>query len=221
LEKVFGQELYQIGDFGVWQKVATWLGRLHSRTSPKAIAPLDQPATLLRYDERFYAQWLERALGFLKGVEAGSIEEERRRLLWLAARYWKVVDHLAALPCTLIHGEFYAANVLIQEEAHDLRICPVDWEMAAIAPGLIDLAALAAGDWTDDQRTGLAQAYLNGLAQVGNGPEDLAKLLVSLDYCRIHLAVQWLGWASEWALPAEPARKWLAEAVDLARKLEL
>jgi thiamine kinase-like enzyme len=28
------------------------------------------------------------------------------------------------------------------------RVCPVDWEMAAVGPGLIDLAALTAGWWT-------------------------------------------------------------------------
>jgi hypothetical protein len=45
--------------------------------------------------------------------------------------------------------------------------------------------------------------------------------LTALDYCRLHLAVQWLGWAPEWSPPPEHTQDWLGEALGLARKLEL
>jgi hypothetical protein len=33
------------------------------------------------------------------------------------------------------------------------------------------------------------------------------------------IAVQWLGWSSEWSAPAEHANDWLSDATALAREL--
>jgi hypothetical protein len=41
----------------------------------------------------------------------------------------------------------------------------------------------------------------------------------SLDVCRLHLAIQWLGWSTDWTPPKEHAHDWLGEAIALARKL--
>ena len=101
-------------------------------------------------------------------------------------------------------------------------MCPVDWEMAAVGPGLVDLAALTAGGWTADERTALALAYHAALAQAGGPPPAREEeFLTALDYCRLHLAVQWSGWSSGWSPPAEHAQDWLGEALSLAEKLGL
>jgi hypothetical protein len=42
-----------------------------------------------------------------------------------------------------------------------------------------------------------------------------------LDHCRIHLAVQWLGWSRKWVAPPEHHRDWLVEAIELAERLSL
>jgi Phosphotransferase enzyme family len=71
----------------------------------------------------------------------------------LFGNYDRVVERLLEFPVTFLHGEFYASNVLVVcEEGEGWRVCPVDWEMAAVGPGLIDLAALTAGRWTADER---------------------------------------------------------------------
>jgi len=124
---------------------------------------------------------------------------------------------------TFLHGEFYASNVLVHEPAHggreDLRVCPIDWEMAAVGPGLIDLAALTAGGWTADEKEALALAYRAALEHTENWPPSPDAFLVALDYCRLHLAVQWLGWSQDWTPPPEHAQDWLGEALGLAEKL--
>jgi aminoglycoside phosphotransferase (APT) family kinase protein len=144
----------------------------------------------------------------------------------LFVNYDRVVERLTALPVTFVHGEFYASNVLVhglaqEEEGEGLRVCPVDWEMAAVGPGLIDLAALTAGGWTADEREALALAYHAAFVPHENWPPAPEAFLVALDYCRLHLAVQWLGWSPGWSPPPEHAQDWLDEALGLAEKLGL
>ena len=64
-------------------------------------------------------------------------------------------------------------------------------------------------------------AYFTESMAHGAGWQDAERFLSSLDYCRLHLAVQWLGWSPSWTPPPEHAQDWLNEALDLAEKLEL
>ena len=148
------------------------------------------PPSLLRHDAAYYARWIERAARL------------RSELRPIERNYGRVIDRLVAMPPTFIHGEFYPSNVLVQEGR---RIRPVDWETAAVGPALIDLAALSGGDVDDPLRDQLAGEY-------GADRDDL-------DFCRLHLAVQWLGWSDNWRPPEEHAHDWLAEAITLAGKL--
>lgn len=211
-----GLELYQLGDLASWEAVARWLAIMHTRLATWT-EPVVQRARLLRYDARFYQQWPRRALAFARRADPGVA----RRVEWLVGRYDQVVERLVALPLTVIHGELYASNVLVQETAEGPRVCPVDWEMAAVGPGLIDLAALTAGNWTDQDRTSLALAYHAALDLAGDRAPRPADFLTALDHCRLHLAVQWLGWSPDWSPPPEHAHDWLAEALRLAERLAL
>ena len=98
-----------------------------------------------------------------------------------------------------VHGEFYASNILVSPG----RVCPVDWEMAGIGPGVLDLAALATA-WEGADRARIVAAY----ADERGAPVDEE----DLDAARLVLAVQWLGWAEGWEPPREHATDWLAEA---------
>jgi len=139
----------------------------------------------------------------------------------LARSYDRVVERLEKLPVTFIHGEFYASNVLVHETEGKPRVCPVDWEMAAVGPGLVDLAALTAGGWNAEEKKALALAYHAALVPRDGWPPAPEEFLRALDHCRLHLAVQWLGWASGWSPPPEHTQDWLGEALSLAGKLRL
>lgn len=210
LERVDGLPLCFSGEFDAWIAAARWLARLHALFAGEALARLSG-LPLLRYDRDFYRQWVVRAVEYRDSAKA---------VVWLAERYDRVIERLDALPPTLIHGEFYASNVLTQQTEAGLRICPIDWEMAAIGPGLIDVAALVAGRWTDDQRRRLAAAYSEGMTETGSSCE-LEDMLEALDYCRLHLAVQLLGWSRDWTPPQEHRQDWLATAVQIAERLRL
>lgn len=218
LEKVAGLELYQIGDFEQWLCVARWLAQLHDQFAGRR-EQLKERTALLVYDADFFRLWPQRATYFAKMSASPEQRSQHRALAWLAARYENVVAQLMALPTTLIHGEFYASNVLVKDERGSVRICPVDWEMAGIGPGLLDLAALTAGKWREEQRHALARAYYE--ASTNNRVGTWKDFLRSLDYCRLHLAMQWLGWSPKWKPPAENAHDWLGEALGLAERLAL
>lgn len=212
LEQITGLELYQVGELTVWETVARWLGGMHRCFSQMVDVSTTVP--LLQHDEAFYRRWLERALTF-----HAKDPEVNRDLQWLANRYDRILDRVTALPRTIIHGEFYASNVLVVPSHSLQRVCPVDWEMAAVGPGLIDLAALTAGNWTEQESRALAFAYREGLQQKTEAQLSDREFLEALAACRVCMAVQWLGWAPNWSPPSEHRQDWLGEALNQAEGL--
>lgn len=223
VEWVEGRELFQVGERELWEAAARWLARFHAALAPELERHLSQ-APLVEHDADFYRRWIERASEFARqGGEGG----DRRKIGWLTERHEGVVEALLALPRTVIHGEFYASNVLVAEpdRASDIdhtplgkksaaRVAPVDWELAAVGPGLSDLAALVSG-WPDEDRTALATAY----AAEPGVPEFSDR---DLDFARLQVAIQWLGWAPpEWEPPEGQRHDWLGEAMALAEGLGL
>jgi thiamine kinase-like enzyme len=94
---------------------------------------------------------------------------------------------------------------------------PVDWELAGVGPGLLDLAAITSGSWDAAERDRIACAYHRALP-LAIRPRR-ADLLDALKHCRLLIAVQWLGWSSDWSAPAEHAHDWLSDAIAIAREL--
>lgn len=94
------------------------------------------------------------------------------------------------------------------------RVAPVDWELAGVGPGLSDLAALVSG-WPPADREALAAAY----AAEPGVPAFTGR---DLDFARLQVAIQWLGWAPpQWQPPPEQRYHWLAAATELAEELGL
>jgi|SRR5215218_803077 len=217
VEWVVGRELFQVGERELWEEAARWLGRFHAAMASE----LDRhrrECLLLDHDAAFYRRWIDRAREFSSsagGSAAGGVG-------WLAGRHEQVVEALLGSPQTVIHGEFYASNVLVASDfdhnplgrKSDVRVAPVDWEMTAIGPGLTDLAALVSG-WPEADRHAIAAAYASEAGVPAFSERDL-------DLARLQVAIQWLGWAPpEWVPPEGQRHDWLAEAVALAEELEL
>jgi Ser/Thr protein kinase RdoA (MazF antagonist) len=212
IERVDGRELYQVGDLELWQAVARWLGEMHTSLADDLEGHVER-ARLIDYDEPYYRRWIERAQEF--AVAPGQPRSRSEGVAWIADRYDPVIEGLLDLPKTAIHGELYASNVLIAGDASALRVCPVDWELAALGPGLVDLAALVSGGWPDGDREAIVSAYRAAGGVAAFSPEQLT-------LARLHLAVQWLGWAPpSWIPPEGQRHDWLAEALALAERLGL
>jgi aminoglycoside phosphotransferase (APT) family kinase protein len=205
VEWVEGRELFQVGERELWDGAARWLARLHAALA-SGLDRHREEARLIEHDAAFYRGWIERAERFARGRDDASAAP----VAWLRERHDQVVEALLAQPRTVLHGEFYASNVLVA----GLRVAPVDWELAAVGPGLTDLAALVSG-WPPPDRAALVAAYRSE-------PGVPAFTARDLDFARLQVAIQWLGWAPPaWQPPEEKRHDWLGEAIELAEGLDL
>jgi hypothetical protein len=210
LKKVGGVPLWQRGDVEAWHAAARWLAALHVRLARDAAA-LASPARLLRYDEAYFSRWYDRARSTLT---SGAHNADALRLL---RAYEAAIPRILRLPATFIHGEYHSSNILVEPLAAGVKITPVDWEMAALGPGLMDLADLTAGNWTSEQRDALARTYREELARAGAPVStDFTR---KLDDCRLHRAMQWISWSTDWSPPREHAQDWFAEGLRLSQCL--
>jgi aminoglycoside phosphotransferase (APT) family kinase protein len=225
LERVEGRELFQVGERELWEEAARWLGRFHVAMAPD----LDRhrrEGRLIEHDAAFYRQWMQRATQFARQREDGSAAA----IAHLRQHHDQVVEALQAQPRTVLHGELYASNVLVADPncirswsqnnqnlmqfGEGVRVAPVDWELAAAGVGLSDLAALVGG-WSRGDREALVAAY-------AAEPDVPAFASRDLDFARLQVAIQWLGWAPpQWEPPEGQRHDWLAEATQLAEELGL
>jgi aminoglycoside/choline kinase family phosphotransferase len=105
-----------------------------------------------------------------------------------------MVPRLLADEPVFIHGELYPENVMVADD----RICVVDWQSAAIGPGVIDLASLTEGHWQADLVRDCREAYLRA-----RWPDvEHATIEDALETAQLYWALRWLG-AEGGAAPAD------------------
>ncbi len=127
-----------------------------------------------------------------------------QQLPWLAplcSRVEMLADAFAALPRTVIHGEFTPHNTLIRGE----DVCPIDWESAAIAIGEIDLAGLTDG-WPSEVVLDCELEYQRARWPQSASP-DFKR---TLDMARLYWDLLWLG--------HQPARPTVRPYVERTRR---
>lgn len=156
---------------------ARWLAALHREGTPIAAAH----PSVRRYDEAYFRGWSKRALWGVRGLrpDAHWIEP-------LIQRFEdEMVPRLMAEAPVLIHGELYPENVIVDGD----RMCVVDWQSAAIGPGVIDLASLTEGHWPTDVVRESQDVYVRAWS--------LADHHVSVDdalvAARLYWSMRWLG----------------------------
>ena len=166
-------------------RAACWIGRFHAQQAKRT----DDPSLefLTRYDAEYYRGWAQRTLEFSRPLHQSFpwLTELCKTDEWF-------VPLLNETP-TVIHGEFYAKTLLVQNQ----KVFLVDWESAAIAPGEIDLAALTEGKhWPVRVVRKCERAYLRARWPEG-APASFRR---SLDAARIYLHFRWLGERPDWTV---------------------
>jgi Phosphotransferase enzyme family len=153
-----------------------WIGQFHGNNERGGA----RARFLNAYDTAYYAGWTRRSSACGRRL--------RLPLPWLATlsrRLEREIATLAALPQTVIHGEYYPHNILFQSGV----IRPVDWETAALAPGEIDLATLCEGWGPEDCRL-LETEYQRARWPGGGAPPEFRR---NLDLAGIYMQLRWLG----------------------------
>jgi aminoglycoside phosphotransferase len=205
IEKVDGDVLWQLEDGRAWDEAARTLARLHDARADRLLGASDRER-LLVHDRTFHRRWARRAI-------AGCPDRRSRTAVrFLARRADAGGELLEELPRTLVHGEAYASNILVERNGATLL---VDWEMAALGCGVSDLAALAAG-WDQTVVERLTLAYAGGLA---NRSLSTAVLLRAVDVARLQQCLQWLGWSQGWDPPEHHRQDWLSIGLAVASRL--
>ena len=194
-----------------WYLAASHLGGLQ-RAFARERVELFRHTFLQRLDVAYFHAWADRAM-----------ESVRRRSGVQARRYAPVLDAadrwgklLADQPATLVHNDLSAKNVLVDRSSRRPRVCIVDWELAGIGCGLLDLVHLSYG--LDPGAAGRLRAgYLRAV-----GGSDLLPpgglLPAVLAACTIHETNVRLWLSRRWLLPEGRVAEWVSDAVTALRR---
>lgn len=209
LEFVEGELVRDCG-FEAWTDAAAWLGRLHGRFHGQRDR-LGECGFLALHDGGFFLDAAERARTAVTGVS----EALARRLTGVLKRYEAIVPVLSLAPDTLVHGSYRPQNIIRLRSPAGVRVCPADWELAALGHSTHDLAYICDG-FRPPRLDTLLDAYEREAQDAGVPARDRAELRYELDCFRLYTNVNSLGHAARWPRPRETALKVLDAAEELA-----
>jgi thiamine kinase-like enzyme len=195
-----------------WYAAARQLAQLHRAFAGRGDRLLGREF-LLRLDRDYLFAWAERAV-----ASVGSLSAE------LASRLQRTVDDLDAAadllaeqPPTLVHNDLAPKNVIADTSASSHRTCIVDWEMAGVGCGLIDLAHLTYG-LPPRETERMFELYGEELTGTGLMPshDEGKRLLAS---CQLHGTLYRLAHADAWRIPLERVEGWIADGEERNREV--
>ncbi len=183
LEYVDGSELRSCA-FDHWVRAAAWLGRMQGYFAQHA-SHLSACDFLVRHDGAFFWSKAELALHAVSQVSIALAD----RLARILNRYDRLVAVMVSQPPALVHGSYRPQNILVDPSAEPIRICPTDWELAALGAPLYDLAFLSDG-FRPPRREMLWDAYRQQARQYGVSVPDNEELRYVVDCFRLHKIIK-------------------------------
>lgn len=211
LEYVDGWNLkYQ--DLRHWYTAARRLAQLHLAFARQGDFLLEQDF-LLRLDRDYLLAWAGRAVAAVSSLSAELASRLQRTVDDLGT----AVDLLAAQPPTLVHNDLAPKNVIAETSVSLDRTCIVDWEMAGVGCGLIDLAHLTYG-LPPREAERMFDLYGEELTGTGFVPSDEEGLRL-LASCRLHGTLYRLAHAEVWRLPLGRVGEWIDDSEELNREV--
>jgi hypothetical protein len=174
-------------EFDDWVPPAGWLGRMYGYFSkhPERWANCD---ALVRHDAAFFNSIAQEAL---RTVSEYS-RDMGKRLEPVVHRYDQAVTVMTSQPKTLVHGTYRPPQIIIDKSRQPMRICPVDFEKAAIGASLYDLTFIADGFDTPRLHR-LFEAYRSEAERAGVNVPDNAEMTHVVDCFRLHRIMNWLA----------------------------
>jgi aminoglycoside phosphotransferase (APT) family kinase protein len=196
---------------GDWIAAASWLGRLHGSIAGRE-AELARPGLLVNFNEAYVRDIAQRALRAV-GSRSRSLH---RRLEAALGRYHAMIEEFCAGQPTLVHASYRPKNILVDTRSAPVRICPVDWELAAVGPYLHDLACLA-NEVDSPLIERLCEAYAEGAAAFGLPVSGTLEMREELEGLRLHRVLRSIARSTDWAYPNSAVNMLVAKAATIRR----
>ena len=209
LEYVQGVPVRHLG-FERWVAPAHWLGRMYGYFGRRPELWRDNPVLAL-HDASFFEDTAGQALRSVTDYSA----ELAQRLAPIVGRYDKAVAVMTAQPQTLVHGTFRPAQIITDDPRQPPRICPVDFEKAAVGASLYDLTFFVDG-FDPPRLRRLFEAYREGAAQGGVDVPDDAEMTHVVDCFRLHRVMNWLAVSLARGYTDEVIRKLIGMAEEIS-----
>jgi Phosphotransferase enzyme family len=200
-------------DLEHWFTAARRLAHLHAYFATRA-ERLSTCDFLLRLDARYLCEWADRALS----VVADQSPELAAELASVVDNYNRVAEVLARQPLTLVHNDLAPKNVIADRSSSPARICFIDWEMAGVGCGLMDLVHLKYGlDPVNDQK--MCMAYCEELAGTDLLPPDPQDRNSLFAACEVHQTIYLLAHSKSWRLPTAKVAQWVMETEQFMARI--
>ena len=173
-------------ELDVWYEAAAWLGRFQTAVAERLPA-LRRSGHFLDRDPLHFSNIARTAQASADRVS----EEAARQVAAALPAYLAGSEKLIRQPQTLVHGAFKPSQILVDHREAGERICPIDWEIAAIGSCLYDLAALAEG--FEGARLEAFLARYSSDATWLDDPPDVSDLRGALETRRVHRTLKWIA----------------------------
>jgi len=200
-------------DLDVWFPAARRLARLHAHFAGRA-AHLSTRDYLLCLDTLYFRAWAERALSVVAAQSAGLGAVMRE----VVSCYDRAAEMLAHQPLTLVHNDLAPKNVLADRSQNPVRICFIDWEMAGVGCGLLDLLHLQHG-LEPESAQAMCTAYCSELGGTGLLPSSESALRRLFAACEVHLTLHRIASSPLWRPPLDRLAEWVADARHLMERV--
>jgi aminoglycoside phosphotransferase (APT) family kinase protein len=117
-----------------------------------------------------------------------------------------------------VHNDLAPKNVIVDRSTEPARICFVDWEMAGVGCGLLDLVDLKYGlDDASDQR--MCAAYRDAIGDCDVLPRRGSECRRLFAACELHKTLYRLAFGENWGVSTERRTEWVRDAVRLRNEL--
>jgi aminoglycoside phosphotransferase (APT) family kinase protein len=167
---------------------------------------------LLALDEAYFAAWAERAV-----AEVARLHPDVAiALARVVAPPEPAAALLAAQPPTLVHNDLAPKNVVAATNSE--RIAIVDWELAGLGCGVLDVVHLAHGLAPREHRR-LCDAYWRALDGSPLAVDDAGERDALIAACTLHKTVYRLAHARALARDEATVRRWVDEAAGCRSRM--
>lgn len=208
LEFVDGKPIKESG-FEHWLAAVRWLGRWYDYSLQNSTF-LEGCTFLARHDYHFFQGTAEAAYLAVSRFSPGLAD----RLAPILSGYISLVQAMVSQPPVLVHGSYRQEHILLDRRTQPPRLCPVDWESAALGASLFDLAYLAYG-FTSPQLEEIIEVYRDQASEYGISIPTRDEVVHLINCYCLHRNMEWLS--SAW--DEEFSQELVVNLVDRAERL--